>query len=110
MGQLLPDHELGAWLKLRNCSGATGVKFAVCVCDALEAWHKIKMCELLVNVAVKSALTQGKQTDAYPQDHYPDPSAKGDNVVQRYVLVIALHNTGPDKMPPVSPNSARTKK
>ena len=48
------------------------------------------------------------KTIAYSENNNPDSGAEGNDVVQRHVLVVSLHNAGPDKVSPVGPNSART--
>ncbi len=46
---------------------------------------------------------------AYPENNDSDSGTKGDDVVERHVLVFAFNDTSSDKVAPVSSNGPRTK-
>jgi len=46
----------------------------------------------------------------YPENHNSDPGAERDDIIQGDVLILPLNDTGPDQMPPVCPDGARTTK
>ncbi len=65
---------------------------------------------LLKIEAAGDKAVEGKDFRAYPEHYNSDPGAERNDVIQGDVLVLPLNDTGPDQMPPVCPDGARTAK